>query len=529
MESDAMTIPAYIITGFLDSGKTTFLNNLMNRYDRHDIKSLVIQFETGEEDFNSSYNNCDSIAFPKKVLEQQPKQIIEQIHSRIKNDEFDEIWVEWNGVVPFSQLQSLFLDASLRRLVKIERVIHIADAAQIENLLGRTGNALPEQISNSDFVVVRNIHSEKAFRRIQRIINGINSDADTYEISESKEIYSEILSKKSHPLEEFLLMLALVIGVGFSGKLVLEIFQIPINTIINIFLGIILQAIPFLLIGVLLSSAIQVFIPKEAIERRFPKSFGMGMLVAILGGFCLPVCDCASIPIFRSLVKKGVPIPVAITFMTATPVINPVVIFSTYYAFNNSMSIVIARVCFGIVAAVLIGIIFAIWPSKGNILTDGLLGRFICSCGCYEDEELETNFMGKINLFLRHSQAEFFSVGKYLIIGTFISSIFQTIGTEIFTANQSGTSLAISTVIMMTMAFLLSLCSSSDAIVARSFAKQFPMGAIMGFLVFGPMMDIKNVMMLSSGFSNRFIGKLLFISFIVCFAVIFLFFSFGGI
>lgn len=88
------------------------------------------------------------------------------------------------------------------------------------------------------------------------------------------------------------------------------------------------------------------------------------MLVAILGGFCLPVCDCASIPIFRSLVKKGISLPVAITFMTATPVINPVVILSTYYAFNNNMTTVIGRICFGIIAAVIIGLVFAIWPLK---------------------------------------------------------------------------------------------------------------------------------------------------------------------
>jgi len=139
-----------------------------------------------------------------------------------------------------------------------------------------------------------------------------------------------------------------------------------------------------------------------------------------------------------------------------------------------------------------------------------------------------TTFIGKAGLFIRHSQAEFFSVGKYLVIGAFISSLFQTMGRGIFTTAQSGADLAVSIIIMMVMAFVLSLCSSSDAVVARSFASQFPPGAIMGFLVFGPMMDIKNVMMLSSGFSKRFIGKLLLTAFMVCFALVFLFFGLGG-
>ncbi len=297
----------------------------------------------------------------------------------------------------------------------------------------------------------------------------------------------------------------------------------------HVFLGIILQALPFLLIGVLLSSVIQVFIPKEVIERRFPQSLGKGMLVAILAGFCLPVCDCASIPIFRSLVKKGVPLPVAITFLTVTPVINPVVILSTYYAFNGNMNIVIGRVSLGIIAAVLIGLIFVGRPPKGPVLSGGALDRLMCSCGCYEDLESMTSFTDRAGLFIRHSQAEFFDVGKYLVIGTFISSLFQSMGTGIFTSAQSGAGLAVSIIIMMIMAFALSLCSSSDAMVARSFANQFPMGAIMGFLVFGPMMDIKNVMMLSSGFSRRFIAKLLFTAFIVCFAVVFLLTYGGGI
>ena len=102
-------------------------------------------------------------------------------------------------------------------------------------------------------------------------------------------------------------------------------------------------------------------------------------------------------------------------------------------------------------------------------------------------------------------------------------------GTGIFISAQRGAGLAVSIIIMMIMAFVLSLCSSSDAVIARSFANQFSMGSIIGFLVFGPMMDIKNVMMLSSGFSKSFIGKLLLSSFIICFAVVFLFASLGGI
>ncbi len=521
-------LPVYVVTGFLDAGKTSFLNILLNRRDWKDVSMLVIQFETGEEEFQSRYNNCHNLTFPKKALEQQPKQIIEQIRSFIQSHKLDELWIEWNGVIPFSQLQSLLLASSLRSLCKIKKVIHLADAASLENLLGRTGGALPEQIASSDFVVIRNIASAKTLKQIRHLIRGINPGVNIYQIKDYEDLCHQLFEEKDRPVSFFFLTVSLLATLYFIAKPVLEDFQIPVNAFTNVFLGIILQAVPFLLVGILLSSAIQVFVPQRAIEQRFPKSLGWGMLVAIIGGFCLPVCDCASIPIFRSLVKKGIPLPVAVTFMTATPVINPVVILSTYYAFGGNIKVVAGRVCYGIIASLVIGLIIATWPPKGQVLSGGVLDRLMCSCGCYEDAESITTFKGKIGLFLRHSQAEFFNVGKYLVLGTFIASIFQFLGTKLFTAAQDGAGLVVSILIMMVMAFVLSLCSSSDAVIARSLSKQFPMGAIMGFLVFGPMMDIKNVMMLSSGFSKRFIIRLLLVTFIVCFTLVFCLPLLGG-
>lgn len=522
-------IPVYVVTGFLDSGKTTFLNHLRDLRDWQNVRILVLQFEAGEEAF--SHHDCDHILFSKKDLERQPDQIVRQIHGLIQSrgQEIDEIWIEWNGVAMLSELQSLLLDSSLRRLCKIEKVIHFADAETLENLLGRTGGALPEQIANSDFVILRNASSTNNYKGIRHLLRELNPGVQIFDAKKYQNVYKQLFKKKEPPVNVFLGTVAIIIIIYLFASPVLVSSNIPFNTVVNVFLGIILQAVPFLLIGVLLSSIIQVFIPQSAIERRFPRSLVPGLLFAILGGFCLPVCDCASIPIFKSLVRKGIPLPVAVTFMSAAPVINPVVILSTYYAFGGNLKIVAARVLLGIISASLIGLVFAVRPQKGRILTGGTSGRLLCSCGCWEDAESIATFKEKLGLFFRHSQAEFFSVGKYLVIGTFIASIFQVAGTGLFATMQSGTGLAASIVFMMAMGFALSLCSSSDAVVARSFANQFPMGAIMGFMVFGPMLDIKNVLMLTSGFTKRFIGKLILAAFIVCFAVVFLFSAFGGI
>ena len=276
-----------------------------------------------------------------------------------------------------------------------------------------------------------------------------------------------------------------------------------------------MQAIPFLFIGVLLSSFIQVFLSEKVIQRWFPQNALLGMLFALVCGFCLPVCDCATIPMFKSLIKKGVPTSSAVVFMVATPVINPVVILSTYYAFNGNWKIVLARILLGTICAIGIGLIFTLKPMQVSFSIKSY--EYNCECGCLFLRQ-KPGWKGKISLFWQHAQNEFFNVGKFLLIGIFISTVFQVISSKI-AWTDANLHIIPSILLLMGMAFLLSLCSSSDAIVARSFANQFPFISILGFLVFGPMIDIKNLTMLSGNFSKKFIAKLTITVFFVCFLV----------
>lgn len=522
-----MIIPVYVLTGFLDSGKTSFLNDFLEEKKN----TLLISFERGEEDYSISDKECKILNFSKKYLENNREDISKKIFEYIKSvkGKVDEIWIEWNGTVPFSILQTVFSTSKLWDCCEIKKVIHIADTENIEYLMGRTGDALPEQVANSDIVILKNTDNEEKKKKVKKFIKEMNSGVGICEIDNVKNrenLDRKIYKNKIQPTNLFFISIAIFVLIYMVFKSPLENMNIPVNTISNIFIGIILQAIPFLLIGVLLSSIIQVFVPGDFIQRKMPKSLGLGILFAILSGFCLPVCDCASIPIFKSLVKKGIPLPVAVTFMTATPVINPVVILSTYYAFNGDLKIVLSRICLGIIAATIIGLFFQKQSKNERILKGDILYRYIC--GCYQDSQYIDENEGKLSLLLRHSQAEFFNVGKHLVIGSFVAACFQGIGTNIFIPEE-GVGTAVHIVIMMVMAFVLSLCSSSDAIVARSLSNQFSMAGIMGFLVFGPMIDIKNVMMLSSGFSKKFITKLLIVSFVVCFVVVFIPYGLGEI
>lgn len=124
-------IPVYVVTGFLYAGKTSFLNAMLNRDDRSDIQTLLLQFESGEEKFHGSSDYCTSRCFSKKELEEQPDAIIKTIYKCVKNQTPDEIWIEWNGVTSFSLLQEFFLSPLLRNC-RIQKVIHIADAPGLE-------------------------------------------------------------------------------------------------------------------------------------------------------------------------------------------------------------------------------------------------------------------------------------------------------------------------------------------------------------------------------------------------------------
>ena len=105
------------------------------------------------------------------------------------------------------------------------------------------------------------------------------------------------------------------------------------------YLGIIVEALPFLLIGAVLSALIQIYVSDEVIKKIIPKNSIIAYFIAAISGILFPVCECAIVPITRSLIKKGLPIGVGITFMLSVPIVNPVVIMSTYYAFTNDINI----------------------------------------------------------------------------------------------------------------------------------------------------------------------------------------------
>ena len=522
-EENARRLPLYVVAGFLGAGKTTLLNHLLAPRLKRGRFILCIQFESG-----SAKPTCPAgvkgklrvLTIPPRALETHRRKTEQLLHHAISDGLYDEVWVEWNGLQPLSTLLSFFPKTMLQDtgtpgdLCVLRRILFVAQGAGLAELLAQTGGLLTEQLLNADVVVLRGVKNRAALSGLRAAIHSANPGAQVV-----RNRRSEIVRALEKPQLPPLLLLALACGVVLCLR---QLLGAELNTTITVFLGIMLQAVPFLLIGVLLSSVIQLFLSQQFIERFFPKNRIGGTLFAILAGAALPVCDCASIPIFHSLLRKGIPVSTAVTFMLVTPVINPVVLFSTYVAFTGNWHIVACRAGLGIICAVLVGLTFCRTPvsAAGSGLA---LSGVLCTCG--SGGQSAEGWRGALLGYLRHTQTEFFTVGKYLAAGAFVSAIMQSPTKKLPLTNSSG--LLLPLLSMMALAFLLSLCSSSDAVVGRSFSAQLPMGAVMAFLVFGPMMDIKNVIMLSGSLPKKFILRLAVTVFVIDAAVVYAAFRLG--
>lgn len=221
-------------------------------------------------------------------------------------------------------------------------------------------------------------------------------------------------------------------------------------------------------------------------------------------GALFPACECGIVPIVRRLVSKGVPIYAAIGFMLTGPLINPIVIASTYMAFGNDIGIAGWRMGLGFTVALIVAFAVSFF-FKGNQLRESLISSQPIPVA-RKKEHFSTRFFS----MLVHSIDEFFDMAKFLVLGAFLAAAVQTY-MPAKTLLQSGDGPASSLLVMMGLAYVLSLCSEADAFIGSSFNSIFPTPSVLAFLVFGPMMDLKNTLMMLSVFRAKFVFSILFL------------------
>ena len=293
------------------------------------------------------------------------------------------------------------------------------------------------------------------------------------------------------------------------------------------FTTIMLEAIPFLLLGALISAIIEEFVSEERISKIIPKNRVLGSLVGIFLGLFIPACDCAVIPIAMRLKKKKVPTNVIVSFMLASPIISPVVLLSTFFAFGETEKMLlfglempklfVYRTIFGILVALVVGIILDI-ICKDAVLKEEIYEHHhhhhdhehihTCNhhhegCSC-SNHEKETGLIGRVRNIINIMYGDFMGIISYMAVGALLAATMQIL---LPISNIGGIvqNKYISTFIMMLLAFALSLCSTSDAFIARTFMNSLSKNSILAFILLGPMIDIKNTILLNKSFNKKFV------------------------
>ncbi len=325
------------------------------------------------------------------------------------------------------------------------------------------------------------------------------------------------------------------------------------NTLGLIFVGIILEAVPFMLVGALVGGMIESFVSRDLLVRLLPRRRWMSVFAAAGLGIVLPVCECAVVPVVRRLMGKGLPLSAAIAYLLGGPIVNPIVAASTALAYAFDGRMVLLRLGMGYGIAVLLGLAIG-WLFKASSAqnyskfnNDG--GLHCCDacrhagfkiveksgsekgvetvdaeggCSCVNHlsacHSKETNWRDKLISALRHGGEDFFAVGHYLVMGAFIAALAQTyIDRSAFVTMMEIPVISIG--LMMALAVLLNLCSEADAFIAASFRGLMPVSAQLAFMLTGPMFDLKLLLMYQSLFRKRMIAVLATLILLVVFAV----------
>lgn len=290
------------------------------------------------------------------------------------------------------------------------------------------------------------------------------------------------------------------------------------------FLSILFEGAPFILLGTLISGFIDIYLPAGTMDRFLPKNKFLAVLTAGLMGTVFPVCECAVVPVIRRLVKKGLPVSCGLTYMLAAPIVNPITALSTWKAFQGQGAAMMtsSRLLLGFMIAVAVGLIVSKLPLV-FVLKDKLLASLEkdaephhhhdhdhdhSCCGHDHHHPHEPAEDQRLVAALRSAMKDFVDVAVYFSIGVSITALFNTgIAPGAQWLDGLATNPTAAPAALMVLAFILSLCSTSDAFIAATLDK-FSWGAKLAFLTFGPMMDVKLLFLYQTVLRKRFIVML---------------------
>ncbi|MFD1657577.1 permease [Streptomyces caeni] len=281
-----------------------------------------------------------------------------------------------------------------------------------------------------------------------------------------------------------LLLLGMVVG---QGPIRRALGAPVMQSWMTVFLAVVVQALPFLVLGVLLSAALAVFVPPSFFARALPRRPALAVPVAGVAGAVLPGCECASVPVAGALVRRGVTPAAALAFLLSAPAINPIVLTATAVAFPRDPEMVLARFAASLLVACAMG---WLWQRLGR--TEWLRPPDRAS---YEGRSKGAAFWGSVRHDVMHA-------GGFLVVGAMAAATLKAVAPASWLRTAAGDPM-VAVLALSVLAVLLSICSEADAFVAASLS-QFSLTARLAFLVVGPMIDLKLFAMQAGTFGRSF-------------------------
>jgi uncharacterized membrane protein YraQ (UPF0718 family) len=279
-------------------------------------------------------------------------------------------------------------------------------------------------------------------------------------------------------------LLLLIVG----QRWLVGLFDDPaLQTGATIFVSIVVQALPFLVLGVVLSGAIAAFVPASFWKKALPKNPALAVPVAGAAGAVLPGCECASVPVANGLMARGVAPAAALAFLLSAPAINPIVLASTFVAFPGEPMMVVARFIASLATAVIMG---WLWLRFGKAKWLRIGPR---------DHLVGTSSWHTFRLTATH---DFLHAGGFLVIGGLFAAALNVLVPQQWLAAVADQPV-LSVLVLALLAVILSICSEADAFVAASLT-EFSLTAKLAFLVVGPMVDLKLISLQAGTFSSKF-------------------------
>lgn len=266
----------------------------------------------------------------------------------------------------------------------------------------------------------------------------------------------------------------------------------------TVFVSVLLQAAPFLLFGVALSAIIAVYVPRSFWARALPKHPALAVPAASLAGVVLPGCECGSVPIAGSLIRRGVTPAAALAFLLASPAINPIVLAATAVAFPGNPEMVVARGVASLIVAMIMG---WLWLRLGRAEWIRLPHR------------PDLDGLSRGQAFWAAARHDVMHAGGFLVVGAAAAATINVIVPEAWLQTLAANPV-LSVLALAVLAVLLSICSEADAFVAASLS-QFSLTSRLVFLVVGPMVDLKLISMQAGVFGRRFAARFAPVTFAV--------------